>query len=212
MSSVIPPPEKGNILIGDSDEKAQQKDEVLARLASFAVSRGKSPPVKKSRKYSSRFFFEVAPSGNTNIDIELIKKSHISKPLIPVNKEIEDRKKVYEQQLSPALNKNLQVVREFFLTELAPKTFATDGGLNQVLEIVGEVVGEIDPTALKQFERMAHQAVSLRLCRFAAKYFGLSKADTERLIDLTVNQYRTSYPNTTVVPIPVPQQQDNKKK
>lgn len=187
--------EKNNVLIGDSDEKANEMDNALIRLTKIAIPK----PTYTNRKYKSRFFFEVYPTNS--IDIESIKNSHNKKPLIPVNAEVEILKQGYESELSSPLNENLKVIREFFLKELAPKTFATNGGLNQVLEIVGNVVGEIDQSSLNCFNRIAHQAVMIRLCRFAATYFDLSYEDAERLIDIMTQK--------NIMPIPIPLMENN---
>lgn len=196
-------PKKENVLVGDSDSEAKRKDEILARLASIATVPQEK---KKKRKYRSKFFFEVSPNILT---IEKIQKAHKPyTPPTPINKEVEERTKQYEKELSPELNKNLAEVREFFLKELAPKTFATDGGLNQVLEIMGNVVGEIEPNTLNQFQKLSLHAVNIRMCRFVAQYFGLSEKDTDALVNVLIGSNQTP----SFIPIPINSEDQNRRK
>ena len=134
----------------------------------------KSPDQKAQSKATgtvtrkSRFFFRLKEEEPD------LKKLMAPKPVVHVDDEVVKRVASYTKEVAPELKLNLEAVREFFLTEVAPLTLAASGGAIQATDVIQRMVdSEVDPAMRGRFEQMVNRAAVLRMGLFVTKYFKL---------------------------------------
>jgi hypothetical protein len=159
-------------------EELEKADALMAALTNLAYSsedKKKKPKPNPRPKGSrtSRFWFTLT---SVEVDVEEQKLKMAPKALEHIDEEVSVRLKKYKKELSPDLRKNIEVVREFFLKELAPLTIATDGGVTQAKEVVQRLLDtEVDSALVDKFNNMANRAAVMRLALFVLDYFNLPR-------------------------------------
>lgn len=149
-------------------------DELLAALSDLAYSTPSTTVIEAKKKHKSKFFFFPTESLDTHVK----KQSHKlkAKKLIHVDDEIHKRLKGYKTEIPPELSTNIESVREFFLTIIAPRSLSSGAGASQAKEVVQRLLDtEIDGSQFDKFERMSHAAVNMVMAKFVANYYGLPK-------------------------------------
>jgi len=158
-----------------------KEDALMAALTNLAYSskedlakKVKPPKIKKPKgSRSSKFWFTMS---TVEIEVEEQKQKMLPQALEHIDANVAARLKKYKTELSPELKSNIETVREFFLTELAPLTIATNGGVTQAKEVVQRLLDtEVDPSLLDKFNNMANRAAVMRLALFVVEYFKLPK-------------------------------------
>lgn len=188
-----------NNLVPIADEQLDVADSLLASLTDIAYATNpeeKKVVVKSERR--SRFFFRLTPSFAEEVKSKQL--VFTPKEIIHIDHEVEKRLKNYKLEMPHTLEQNIEEVREFFLREIAPVTLAAGAGASQALEVVRRLVGsDIDGTQFEKFERMAAKAVDIKMARFVARQFGLTKTEAAEILAALV-------PRTpTIIPVGVPQ-------
>lgn len=192
--------------IGDSIKEAEAQDQFLSRLSNIAYSKGtveKQEKVEKpalakklvsNTRFKSRFFFHV----DDQDELSLIEESVTAKPAEdPVNLEIIARADKYAKELPDSLKEMIELTREFFLKEIAPKSIALQGGLTQAKGVIEQQVGEIDASEFAWAERFAAHSSKLRVFRFIKEMFELTDDEAEKLYDMVL---ANKQPNVVVLP------------
>ncbi len=155
-------------------------DELLAALSDLAYS----TPVTKTptkRKHTSRFFFRISRA--VAVDVEAHKKRLVPKVMEHIDAEVEKRLKTYKKEVPPTIATNIEVVREFFLNVIGPRSLASSAGSSQAREIVQRMLNtEVDSTQFDKFERMSHEAVNIIMAKFVAQYYGLPIKAARRIL------------------------------
>jgi hypothetical protein len=79
---------------------------------------------------------------------------------------------------------NAEKVRKFFLEEIAPLTLAIAVGESQVKDVLKQVTngGTVDTSTFAKFDKMAHEAVMLRMAAFLENYLKLGDGASARLL------------------------------
>lgn len=155
------------------------------------------------KKYKSRFFYTPTKS----FDDELDESKAEIKPttLALVDQEVNDRSVSYKEELTDELVNRIDIIREFFLKEIAPKMFAAQSGIVQARMVAELALGaQVDNTHFSQFERMLSTAVTVKMARFITEYLGLPKAQSQELLSFLK-------PNTNPFVIPVPLEQHERR-
>lgn len=187
-----------NHLMLSTKAEEDSKDDLLSALSTMAyalptvtevprkkkkkklVTRNRTDPPPKRR---SRFFYVPTDS----IVEEVTERKQMTEPasgLESVNAEVEKRVVSFSNELPPELQAHIEKVREFFVTEIAPKTLAVQGGTAQALDVVQRTINSaIDPSPFAQFERMVAQARLYKMASFVASYMGLPKSVEAALIE-----------------------------
>jgi hypothetical protein len=112
---------------------------------------------------------------------------------------VESRLRVYKRQIPNELSNNIDAVREFFLTEIAPFTMSVSAGSSQALEVVRRLLGsDIDGTQFEKFEKMTALAVNIKMARFVSRALGMTKKEADEILALMTPR------QPTVIPIGVP--------
>ena len=164
------------LLTGKSQGALDQEDQLLTALTTLAYA---DKPVNNKAR-TSRFWFQVE---TTSQMVEKKKKSLSRKPIEHIDAEVEARLLTYETELSPVLKDKITKVREFFLTEIAPLTFATAGGSLQSKAVAERMLEtEVDPAIFNRFENMVNRAATIKLALFVLDYFGLPQSHFNSLI------------------------------
>jgi hypothetical protein len=179
------PPEE--IDIYDPDSEAAQ-DALLASLTNAAYAIGKSPKTailsKRSRRDKNPFFYFRTKSFTEDLEDhkEVAEPQRVA--MEHIDAEVERRLKTYEKELSSSLEKNIEAVREFFLTEVDPLSLGIQGGTAQVQSLMARIFPDgIDTEQFHQFVHMAKQARKIKMANFIANYMGLDISEAERIAD-----------------------------
>lgn len=170
-------------IIGISKEEADSMDDTLSSISELAYSSPKEqlPPQLNTRSARSRFFF--VPTESIDIAIKKRKKQFEKPKLHHVDDQIQRRLKKYKTEVPKKLKGNIDSVREFFLTEIAPRTVAMDAAIAQARGVVGGLLHtEVDATVFARFERMVNSAVDMKMASFVAKHFKLTHEDATKLL------------------------------
>jgi hypothetical protein len=167
-------------------------DSLLASLSNiaFAVPR---TPVKTKSKRKSKFFFRLK---SLSEEVQERAEQFTPKVMEHIDAAVEGRLKDYKKELPPELSTHIDRVREFFLTELGPKTLAGVAGAAQAKDIVQKMLGtEVDPGTFVRYERMMNTAVNVSMARFIVDYLGLPKKVASHLIS-------ELQPKPIILPVP----------
>lgn len=184
-----------NKLVLATHEEEDAADNLLVSLSNIAYSAEPVSKAKKRKSHRSRFFFRISDS----IATEVKKKRKVFKPkeMVHVDAEVEQRLKVYKQEIPAELSQNIDEVREFFLREIAPITMATGAGSSQAKEVVKRLLGsDVDNTQFEKFERMTQLAVNIKMARFVSRRFGMTKKEARDILEAMIPR------PPTLIPIP----------
>ncbi len=186
-----------NHLILSTQKEEEAADDLLSALTTLAYStpvreQPKKLIKKKKKKVQpkpltesnrrSRFFYTPTIS----IADEVAAARPISEPRVleAVNAEVDARVATYSQELPPALQPNIEAVREYFVSQVAPKTLAVQAGTAQALDVIQRTLNTaIDPQPFAQFERMVAQARLIKMARFVAEYMELPATAVPDLVE-----------------------------
>jgi hypothetical protein len=171
-------------------------DDLLAALSemAYATTPRKDVVIKKEKRFKSRFFFVLSDS--IADEVEKSKKKVVKKELDHIDDEVETRLKELRRKMPKELEANIKAVREFFLTEIGPRTLAGGAGSVQAKEVVQRLLGTpVDGTQFAKFERMSHEAVNIRMAKFIARYYKLPQRDCQKLLESIM-------PRPVMFPIP----------
>ena len=170
----------------------QGLDEILTRVAS-PVNQNLPPEISpvKGRRFKSRFFFVVPEE-----ELQALRAANAPKAEAPENAELVALAESMGTSLPIEIRANAERVRKFFLEELAPLTLAISVGETQVRDILKQATngGQVDTSTFAKFDKMAREAVSLRMAVFLESYLGLEKGEALKLLPAATPQ----------VPAPVP--------
>ncbi len=190
---------EANILVGDNQEILDGADAMLASLTNIAYSNVPEEAVEviTKRKYKSRFFFTLSKSF---ADLaESNRQVFKPKELTHIDHEVEKRLKDYKKKMPSELASNIDRVREFFLNEIAPITLAANAGASQAREVVKRLVNsDVDGTQFEKFERLTAKAVDIKMARFIAREFSMTKAEATEML----NELKPRSPQ--ILPIGIP--------
>ncbi len=182
-------PEAGGAadLILTQPEEEDKADALLASLSTLAFattdkpqskeleSKSKAVIRKPKRDFDSRFFFKIEPSFAAEIQAK--KKQFKPKALEHIDAEVEARLADYKNELPAELKANIELVREFFLKELAPLTLAGSAGTGQAQQVIQRLLGSpIQGDTFAKYEMMMKTASNIQTARFIARFIGLPKS------------------------------------
>lgn len=103
--------------------------------------------------------------------------------LAPVNEEALKLGKVYRGKLPGLIGDNMLLVRDFFLSEIAPLLLASSNGIEDAKEILANALEE-DPAVLKysrRLESMVDLALDIKMSAFVASVCGLTTEQSRLL-------------------------------
>lgn len=150
---------------------AQQLGSIASATPADKVVVAVEPP-----RRASRFFFTL------DEPIEERKKKFTPKKLTHVDHEVTERTRRYKSEVPPALRSKIEMIREFFLTEIAPITMAASGGTGQAKQVVERFLDDkVDTTLLAAFENMSLRAAKIKLSLFVLELFDLDKQFLDEL-------------------------------
>lgn len=195
-------------LILTDKEGEDQQDDILAALSEMAYAttpkRDRLIVVDEKKRHKSRFFFVLSDS--IAKEVQKAKKKVAKKELDHIDTEVEARLKQLKKVMPKELEANIKEVREFFLTEIGPRTLAGGAGSVQARAVVQRLLGsEIDGTQFAKFERMSHEAVNIRMAKFIARYYGLPQSVCTKLLESVM-------PRPVMFPMPPPQAQNEERR
>lgn len=165
------------ILIGKDQASLDKEDAFLARLSNIAYVEETS---SKYGSRKSRFWFRVESTEQFVKE----KKKKLEKPTLEhIDEQVEKRTKTYEVELTPALKTKIELIREFFLTEIAPLTFASSAGGLQAKAVAERLLDtEIDASMFSRFDNMVNRAATIKMASFVLSYFNLPESHFNSLI------------------------------
>lgn len=191
-----------NTPIGANDSDLSAKNDFLNRLGHLAYAK-KSEVVKSEEKHKSRFFFtlpsDFAESNKLKLGVENL-------PNEPFNLEVSMRTSQYKERVAEPVKYNMDSVSHFILSEITPLLLGLDGGTNQALDIMHQVVGDCDPYPFTLIELLTREAVKLKLARFITNYFDLPDSEIEKL----VAKIMPPKAREVVVPVPMNYEKSNR--
>jgi hypothetical protein len=167
-----------NPLILSTRGEERAADALLAALTTIGHAKPSTPVLNRK----SRFFYK--PTLSFVEDVETRKKMTLPREVEIIDQQIEDRRKKYQTEFPPKLNRNLQQVREFWLRDIAPYTLAAQSGAQQAQDVVQRTLDtQVDSTPLVQFQRMIQTATTIKMAQYIAKYLKLPPSSAQALID-----------------------------
>ena len=168
---------------GKTQAELDNDDSILSSLSNIAYSDKSSNVVNRTR--NSRFWFRIE---TTKEMVEVKKEVMVKKALTNIDQEVESRLVGYRKELSPELKTNIEKVREFFLTEVAPLTLASSAGSIQSQQVVQRLLdSDVDSQIFARFDNMVNRAATLKMANFVASYFGLDSSSIQSLIGTPQN-------------------------
>lgn len=122
-----------------------------------------------------------APSLVDSPEVEQVMRTGGGKPkAAPTNKEVIDRAKSLRKELSGLLAEDILVVREFLLTQIAPKALAFNNGVGDANDIISATLG-VDPQwgpLLSHAEGNLLVALKSKVTIFVKRYLGLDEEES----------------------------------
>jgi hypothetical protein len=191
-----------NHLILSTQKEEEAADDLLSALTTLAYAtpqvQSTDPEqqqpkklIKKKKKrveprtesrHRSQFFY--MPTVSIADEVEAAKPISEPKVLEAVNAEVDSRVSLYSKELPTALQPNIEAVREYFVSHVAPKTLAVQAGTAQALDVIQRTLNTaIDPAPFAQFERMVAQARLIKMAGFVADYMQLPATAVADLVD-----------------------------
>lgn len=145
---------------------------LLSELESRFSLLAQSVPKARRKNRSSRFWHRVEATTQENINE--LKASVKPKKLEHIDAPIERRTALYKKELPPMLKTNIRQIREFFLKEIAPLTFAVGGGVIQSRAVAERTIESgVDSSMFSRFEQMVGRAATLRMAHYVLDMFAL---------------------------------------
>jgi len=164
-------------------EKELVDSQLLSSLTNLAYSVTPKVAVRKNR--TSRFWFSLETTAQYVKDQQ---KNLKPKAIEHVDQDVVDRVAIYKDELAPSLKQKIELIREFFLLEIAPLTLAASGGTTQARDVAQRTLGiDIDSAMFSRFETMVNKAATLRLSKFVATLFDLPEDAASALIGSSQN-------------------------
>jgi hypothetical protein len=157
----------------------QGLDSILTRVASpVTLELPEISPIK-GRKFKSRFFFVVPEE-----ELQALRVANAPKTDTPDNAEVVEVAEKLMASLPVDIRTNAEKVRKFFLEEIAPLTLAIAVGESQVKDVLKQVTngGTVDTSTFAKFDKMAHEAVMLRMAAFLENYLKLGEGASAKLL------------------------------
>lgn len=174
-----------NPLIGKSQSAKDSEDAVLLSLSRIGSSAESESTSSDPFGRKSRFWFRMVDTDDVAKTVSRNKKLMSKKTVEHVDQSVEDRLSTYKKEMPPKLKSNIDAVREFFLTEIAPLTMASSGGAIQSRAVASRLVdSEIDSAIFSRFENMVNRASTLKMAMFVLKYFGLPEDQLSSILGL----------------------------
>lgn len=168
---------------GKTQAELDNDDSILSSLSNIAYSDKSINVVNRTR--NSRFWFKIE---TTKEIVKVQKEVMLKKALTNIDQEVESRLVGYRKELSPELKTNIEKVREFFLTEVAPLTLASSAGSIQSQQVVQRLLdSDVDSQIFARFDNMVNRAATLKMANFVASYFGLEPSNVQSLIGTPQN-------------------------
>lgn len=164
------------------DSKAVTEDfmRAMAEPARAAAPVAPVPVVDAPRKYRSRFFYRLPES--TQEEVTRLKAATANsrrKASQTLEDVIQRRVDVYKDEFPSHVTKNIDKVREFFLTEINPLLLASSTGAAQAQDVVQKMLGiTVDGAPYVHFDKLVRRAVLARMTKFISSYF---KVDAKAL-------------------------------
>jgi hypothetical protein len=177
------PPEAIDVFDPEDEDR---QDAVLSNLTNMAYGGSKKPITRpvRNRRENNPFFYYRTESFAEAVGIQKASVEPQKQAMQHIDQEVEDRLKTYEKELSTALEKNIEKVREFFLKEIDPLSLGIQGGTAQVHSLMTRIFPDgIDTEQFVQFVHMAKQARKIKMANFITSYMGLALSDAERIVD-----------------------------
>ena len=166
-------------LIGKPQAVMDQEDSFLSALSNLALD---TPKTQLREGRNSRFWIRVGKSPSVD-PLEAAKASVAPKKIEHVDQVVEDRLLTYRKEMPSILGSHIDLIREFFLTEIAPLTMASSGGALQSREVASRLLGtEIDSAIFSKFENMVSRAATLKMASFVIKYFDLPQESLSSIL------------------------------
>ena len=142
-----------------------------------SIARSNKPIGDKG--YKSKFWVTIDED-----EIEVMDRKNIYTPkkLDHVNKGIVTRSEKMKKELPNQMKPLVDTIREFFLVEIAPKTFACSLGATQAKESAKIAIdSEIDEGIFSKFDNLINKAATIKLVEFVMKYFDIDKSYFDNL-------------------------------
>lgn len=159
--------------IGKSQSSLDLEDALASSLGRLAY------PVPKKVNRRSRFWFTLEDPAPDS------KEAMAPRQLQHIDSEIVERLAAYQLVSPKVFQANIEQVREFFLTEVAPKTLAVSGGTTQATEVLKRMLEtDIDASTAQRFNNMVNRAATLKMAQFVATYFGLPLDHVDAIIGI----------------------------
>lgn len=184
-----------NTLILTDLNEEEKADDIMAALSEMAYATPSKNKVvaKKERRFKSRFFFVLSDSIAN--EVGEAKRRLQPKKLDYIDDEIEARLKALKKVMPKELEAKIEAVREFFLTEIGPRSLAGGAGSVQAKAIVERMLNSpIDGTQFAKFERMSHEAVNMKMAKFIAKFYDLPQSATTKLLESVMPRQPVIFP------------------
>jgi len=192
----------GEHLILTDEAGEQQQDEMFARLSQIAKplnddGRKRKKQIKSSGSIMKRnsdrpssFFFK--PSESFDAIIERNKQAAKPKKLKHADDDITKRTRKMRKELPPVLLQNIDDVREMFLQQIAPKTFAAQTGTLQARTVAQRLLKtDVDAKPFVQFERMVEVGMQIQMAKFVTKYMGLPAREWRNVLEALTPKQNT---------------------
>lgn len=180
-------------------EHSEASNELVAALG-VMVHRydGPDAPEKekaKKKRFKSRFFF--VPSKSLDEETDELEESMKPRQIVHADEHVTKRIEKLKLEFAPEFDKRHTAVREYFLTEIAPKLVSVKSGSDQAMMMLSQMFqSQLDPTAFNQFEQMSRAAARLMMAEYITKFFGLPK---KRALEL-VAAITPMRPQTVAIP------------
>jgi hypothetical protein len=117
--------------------------------------------------------------------VEVLKEAMKPKELEHIDSEIVKRLSEYKSESPALLQKHIESIREFFLSEVAPKTLAASGGTLQATEVIQRLLNtEVDGSTAARFQQMVNRATTLKMALFVCQYFDLPQSYLDSIIGI----------------------------
>jgi hypothetical protein len=163
-------------LVGAPQFQLDQEDALTRGLLNVAYSDPEAtktvrPVQSRFGTRHSRFWFRLE-----TVSEETAKRKAQFKPkeLEHIDSAVTSRLKSFKREIPGELRSKIDEVREFFLTEIAPRTMASSGGTIQAKDVAERMFKtEVDSALFSRFDNMVNRAATIRVAQFVLSYFNL---------------------------------------
>lgn len=195
---------KPNKKTRDRRKTTRTKTDPLLALQQMAAPTPETAPVEKpTSRFKSRFFFRIGDDP----ELEFRK---VPPKVEPVNAELVARTDALKKSFPRELSKHIDVVREFFLREIAPLTVSGIAGADQAHSILEGATGsDVDRSLQSTFQTMLTKAAHLRLAQFVGQYMSLDDRQMQQLLQV-LQPKRPDNVNFVMAPAPLAEEKYEK--